>query len=248
MRAVAGRMAARLPGIDVVVNNAGGLFPARRMVAGGFEATVALNLLSPFLLTEVLLPSLAAAGGRVITMTSAGLCTQRFELSSLVMGGEGYDGAVAYARAKRAQVVLTEEWQLREPRCRLPHGPPGLGGHPGAVARPARVRSGQREIVLGHDVLSSSEFSSLGFSFGLLAGGSHLGSPLPPIWSSASDMFSHFGRKTWGSGWRIIFPVDLRLLLPGRVPFGVVAVSGCHSIVPVGRFAVRLHGQEIPDW
>jgi NAD(P)-dependent dehydrogenase (short-subunit alcohol dehydrogenase family) len=79
-------MAARLPGIDVVVNNAGGLFPARRMVAGGFEATVALNLLSPFLLTEVLLPSLAAAGGRVITMTSAGLCTQRFELSSLVAG------------------------------------------------------------------------------------------------------------------------------------------------------------------
>ena len=46
-------------------------------------------------------------------MTSAGLYTQRFEMSSLVMTGEDYDGTVAYARAKRAQVVLTEEWQRR---------------------------------------------------------------------------------------------------------------------------------------
>ena len=46
-------------------------------------------------------------------MTSAGMYTQRFELSTLVMGEAGYNGVVAYARAKRAQVVLTEEWQRR---------------------------------------------------------------------------------------------------------------------------------------
>ena len=113
VRGLADRIGERRGGIDVLVNNAGVLFRTRRSVAGGFEATVALNLLSPYLLTELLLPSLEAAGGRVITMTSAGLYTQRFELSSLVMSGEGYNGTVAYARAKRAQVVLTEEWQRR---------------------------------------------------------------------------------------------------------------------------------------
>jgi dehydrogenase/reductase SDR family member 12 len=113
VRALAERIAERTGGIDVLVNNAGALFRARRTVAGGIEATVALNLLSPYLLTELLLPALEAAGGRVITLTSAGLYTQRFELCSLVMSGDGYSGTVAYARAKRAQVVLTEEWQRR---------------------------------------------------------------------------------------------------------------------------------------
>ena len=113
VRALADRIAARMGEIDVLVNNAGALFRARRTVAGGFEATVALNLLSPYLLTERLLPALEASRGRVITMTSAGLYTQRFEMSSLVMTGEDYDGTVAYARAKRAQVVLTEDWQRR---------------------------------------------------------------------------------------------------------------------------------------
>jgi dehydrogenase/reductase SDR family member 12 len=112
VRVVAAQIADRLPEIDALVNNAGALFRGRRQAAG-FEATVALNLLSPFLLTELLLPALEAARGRVITVTSAGLYTQRFELSSLVVTGEGYDGTVAYARAKRAQVVLTEEWQRR---------------------------------------------------------------------------------------------------------------------------------------
>ena len=113
VRDVAGRIAERYVKIDVLLNNAGALFRSPRTVAGGFESTVALNLLSPYLLTEWLLPSLVAASGRVITMTSAGMYTQRFDLSSLVMSEGVYDGVVAYARAKRAQVVLTEEWQRR---------------------------------------------------------------------------------------------------------------------------------------
>ncbi len=102
VRDVAGRIAERYVKIDVLLNNAGALFRSPRTVAGGFESTVALNLLSPYLLTEWLLPSLVAASGRVITMTSAGMYTQRFDLSSLVMSEGAYDGVVAYARAKRA--------------------------------------------------------------------------------------------------------------------------------------------------
>jgi NAD(P)-dependent dehydrogenase (short-subunit alcohol dehydrogenase family) len=48
------------------------------------------------------------------------------------MGPEGYRGAVAYARAKRAQVVLAHEWARR-------HGTSGVRSysmHPGWVATP----------------------------------------------------------------------------------------------------------------
>ena len=110
---LAGRITQRYPRVDVLLNNSGAMFRARRVAPGGSEATIALNLLSPYLLTELLLPSVERAGGRVVTMTSAGMYTQRFDLPTLVMGEAGYNGVVAYGRAKRAQVVLTEEWQRR---------------------------------------------------------------------------------------------------------------------------------------
>ena len=110
---LAGRIGRRYTGVNVLVNNAGALLRSRRVAPGGREATIALNVLSPYLLTELLLPSLGTAGGRVVTVTSAGMYTQRFDMSTLVMDEAGYNGMAAYARAKRAQVVLTEEWQRR---------------------------------------------------------------------------------------------------------------------------------------
>ena len=46
-------------------------------------------------------------------MTSGGMYAQRFDLDDLEMDVVNYDGVVAYARAKRAQVVLNHEWQRR---------------------------------------------------------------------------------------------------------------------------------------
>jgi NAD(P)-dependent dehydrogenase (short-subunit alcohol dehydrogenase family) len=39
--------------------------------------------------------------------------TQRFDLATLEMGPDDYNGTVAYARAKRAQLVLLHEWVRR---------------------------------------------------------------------------------------------------------------------------------------
>ncbi len=69
---------------------------------------------APFLLTGLLLPVLeAGAPSRVIQVSSGGMYTQRFDLATLEMGPEEYDGTVAYARAKRAQLVLLHEWVRR---------------------------------------------------------------------------------------------------------------------------------------
>jgi dehydrogenase/reductase SDR family protein 12 len=112
--ALADRMGERLGRIDGLVHNAGALFRSRQTSPQGIEATVTLHVLAPYILTERLRPILArSAGARVITMTSGGMYTQRFDLGNLVSPDDGYDGVTAYARAKRAQVVLNQEWQRR---------------------------------------------------------------------------------------------------------------------------------------
>jgi NAD(P)-dependent dehydrogenase (short-subunit alcohol dehydrogenase family) len=104
--------------IDVLIHNAGALAAERREGPQGFEATVAVQVLSPYLLTEQLLGSLAPRA-KVITMTSGGMYTEAFDIESLEMDEQTYKGSVAYARAKRAQVVLTSAWQRSEPPGRI---------------------------------------------------------------------------------------------------------------------------------
>jgi dehydrogenase/reductase SDR family protein 12 len=121
--ALADRLRDRLDRIDVLVHNAGALHRTFHTSPQGIEATVSLHLLAPYVLTERLLPLLGvSAPSRVITMTSGGMYSQRFALDQLVMNEKDYDGATAYARAKRAQVVLTHEWQRR-------YGPLGVDFH-----------------------------------------------------------------------------------------------------------------------
>lgn len=97
--------------IDVLVNNAGALFNPRGETAEGIEQSFALLLLSPYRLTEGLRPLLAAAPqGRVINVVSGGMYSQPLAVRKLVAREEGYSGSVAYARCKRALMVLTEQW------------------------------------------------------------------------------------------------------------------------------------------
>lgn len=59
-------------GIDVLANNAGGIFGDRTPTVDGFEKTIQVNHLAPFLLTNLLLPQLLAAGAAVINTSSVG--------------------------------------------------------------------------------------------------------------------------------------------------------------------------------
>lgn len=57
-------------GIHVLANNAGGIFGDRTPTADGFEKTMQVNHLAPFLLTNLLLPQLLQAEGTVINTSS----------------------------------------------------------------------------------------------------------------------------------------------------------------------------------
>jgi len=119
--------------VDGLVHNAGALFDTRRVAPDGTELTVATSVLAPFRLSLLLRPLLAAGGLSVIvTVSSGGMYTQGFDLDHLEMTPDEYRGAIAYARAKRAQVVLSHEWARR-------WGPEGVASHavhPGWVDTP----------------------------------------------------------------------------------------------------------------
>ena len=109
VRALAARQQAP---IHLLVNNVGVLLPERRETQEGLETTFATNLLGHFLLTELLIDKLEAPA-RIINVSSGGMYTQRIRVEDLQMERGRYDGTVAYARTKRAQVILTEIWAER---------------------------------------------------------------------------------------------------------------------------------------
>lgn len=113
VRAFAADFATGHDRLDVLVHNAGAMFADRKENADGIEMTVAVHVVGPFLLTSLLLPQLeAATPSRVITMSSGGMYAEKLVVGRLESPGE-YKPSVAYARAKRAQVVLNQQWAQR---------------------------------------------------------------------------------------------------------------------------------------
>lgn len=113
VRRVASEIRGAEPTLDVLINNAGGLIDERKTSADGYELTFATMVLGPYVLTAELVPLLSASrDARVITVTSGGMYAQPLHLDDLQMEREPYRGATAYARSKRAQVVLTRLWAI----------------------------------------------------------------------------------------------------------------------------------------
>ena len=114
VRTAVSRILEREPSLDILVDNAGAIYPERREGPDGIEATLAVLVVGPFVLVSGLLPLLSrSASARVICVTSGGMYFQRLDLDDLQLTSEPYSGPRAYARAKRAQVALVREWGRR---------------------------------------------------------------------------------------------------------------------------------------
>ena len=135
VRRLASEIRERESRLDVLVHNAGALLAERKESVDGHEMTFATMVLGPFLLTSELLPVLRTTpgGSRVLWIASGGMYTQSLDVDALEMDADDYSGTTAYARAKRAQVVLAGEWgkRLREDRIAVHAMHPGWADTPG---------------------------------------------------------------------------------------------------------------------
>jgi NAD(P)-dependent dehydrogenase (short-subunit alcohol dehydrogenase family) len=91
--------------LDTLVNNAGVIESGRRESADGHELTLAVNHLSHFLLTELVLPRLREPA-RIVNVSSLGQAPLDWDD---LMFERGYDGYTAYSKSKLAQVLFTIE-------------------------------------------------------------------------------------------------------------------------------------------
>lgn len=95
------------PRLDVLVNNAGAVFSRRQLTQDGFENTLAVNYLAPFLLTNRLLPLLRkSAPSRVVNLTSGLHSRGRIDLDDL-QSEKHYKSMDVYQNSKLMVLLFT---------------------------------------------------------------------------------------------------------------------------------------------
>jgi NAD(P)-dependent dehydrogenase (short-subunit alcohol dehydrogenase family) len=125
---LAAEVKARISSLDVLINNAGGVFRSRTMSADSIEATFALNTVAPFAITSHLHGALARATGRVVNIATGFLGRTRLNVDELI-DPPSYTSFGSYSRAKLASIMLTMEQAERWKR----DGISAVAAQPGIV-------------------------------------------------------------------------------------------------------------------
>lgn len=113
IRELAAAVHDRYSQLQVLVNNAGGLFTQRIVTVDGLEQTFALNHLAYFHLTNLLLDLLkAGAPARIVSVSSDAQASGSINFADL-QGARAFSPMYAYSQSKLANVLFTYELARR---------------------------------------------------------------------------------------------------------------------------------------
>lgn len=142
MKRVAQEIAADVPRIDVLVNNAGMLSSQRQVTADGLEKTFATNHLAYFVLTQLLrdplLAAVAEAGSARVVNTASRAHIRLPLLWDDLQHEKSYSGFPVYCRSKLCNVLFTRELARRTQGTGLQ----AYCHHPGVVSTRLALRTG----------------------------------------------------------------------------------------------------------
>jgi len=130
VRAAAARVLAKLPRMDLLIDNAGVMACPFAKTADGFELQFGSNHLGHFLFTCLLVPALLrSAASRVVCLSSRGHHIAPVDFDDLNFERRPYDKWQSYGQAKTANVLFAVELDRRLSS----RGTRAFAVHPGAI-------------------------------------------------------------------------------------------------------------------
>jgi retinol dehydrogenase 12 len=130
VKSAANALSKEVDQLDVLINNAGGIFPKKEITKDGFELTLSSNHLGHFLLTHHLMPVLLKSGSpKVINVSSEAHRAAKVDFSNLNYDQGSYSSFNSYANVKLFNILFTKSLVEK-------YGEQGLTSyalHPGVV-------------------------------------------------------------------------------------------------------------------
>jgi len=130
VRTAADELRAAYPRIDLLINNAGVMYPPKQTTADGFELQFGTNHLGHFALTGLVLDHLLQVeGSRVVTVASIAHNIQAGIHFDDLQWERSYNRVAAYGQSKLANLMFTYELQRRLAATQTPTV--AVAAHPG---------------------------------------------------------------------------------------------------------------------
>ena len=134
VREAGAELAAAYPRIDLLINNAGVMYPPKQTTSDGFELQFGTNHLGHFALTGLLLSNLLRVdGSRVVVVTSiAHNIKAKIDFNDLQWESRRYGRVASYGQSKLANLMFTYDLQRRLAAAKAETI--AVAAHPGVAA------------------------------------------------------------------------------------------------------------------